>query len=221
MLVKDFIKRYPNDSFDMMTPGGFVFLTPEQAKDLLAGKSVMGHPGDPEYAMRIDAEELLSDPVCSARWKNHVCHMMTGMPSEVISSKTAKEVEKMLSEHEKEQHLKERVKSSYEAYIQQLKAKPAPDLIEMASEIAATKFVYEELMVDGYFSDCIDYLLQFDDPLEQAVSCWQEDQDFDHHEDLEHALWSSKELDISRGIFTPSEQTGQGTPTLSQGVTMC
>lgn len=217
MLVKDFIKKYPHDSLDMMTPSGFVFLTPEQAQDLLAGKSVMGHPGDPAYAMRIDAEELLLESVENARWENHVCHMLTGYP---VEEKTEKEVEGM-REHEQEQKLKERIKASYEAYIQRLKETPAPDLIEMASEIAATKFVYEELMVDGYFSDCIDYLLQFDDPLERAVSCWQENQDFDYHEDLEHALWSSKEIDISRGIFAPSEHSGQDTTMLSQGVTMC
>ena len=73
---------------------------------------------------------------------------------------------------QREQKLKERVKASYEAYIQQLKNKPAPDLIEMASEIAAAKFVYEELMVEGYFPDSIDYLLQAADPLKKAVDCW-------------------------------------------------
>lgn len=39
--------------------------------------------------------------------------------------------------HEQERRLKERLKANYETYIQQLKAKPAPDLIEMASEIAS------------------------------------------------------------------------------------
>ncbi|MFR4783812.1 MAG: hypothetical protein ACLUAR_13745 [Pilosibacter sp.] len=49
-----------------------------------------------------------------------------------------------MQEHDKEQKLKERIKAGYETYIQQLKTKPAPDLIEMASEIAAAKLVYEE-----------------------------------------------------------------------------
>lgn len=118
---------------------------------------------------------------------------------------------------QREQKLKERVKASYEAYIQQLKAKPAPDLIELASEIADTKFVYEELMVEGYFPDSINYLLQADDPLEKAVGCWLEDQDFDRHEDLEHALWVAKETDIGRGLYAPDGEA----PVFSQGVAMC
>ena len=40
MNVRDFIRKYPDCSFDMMTPGGFVYLTAEQAKELLAGKDV-------------------------------------------------------------------------------------------------------------------------------------------------------------------------------------
>lgn len=219
MLLKEFIEKYPNDSFDMMTPGGYVFLTPEQAKGLLDGNSVMGHPGDPKYAMRIQADELLAEPVESANWSGHVCHMFMGMPLEEGQADTAKEVNGM-TEHEKEQKLKERLKANYETYIQQLNAKPAPDLIELVSEIAATKFVYEELSLEGAFSDCIDYLTQFENPLEQAVACWQADQDFDHHEDLEHALWVSKETDIAVGLYSP-EESEQTSSTLGQGVTMC
>ena len=37
MNVREFIKKYPENDFDMMTPGGFVYLTAEQAKELLAG----------------------------------------------------------------------------------------------------------------------------------------------------------------------------------------
>lgn len=38
MTVREFIIKYPEDTFDMMTPGGFVFLTPEQTKSLLTGR---------------------------------------------------------------------------------------------------------------------------------------------------------------------------------------
>ena len=40
MNVREFIKKYPENDFDMMTPGGFVYLTAEQAKELLAGGNV-------------------------------------------------------------------------------------------------------------------------------------------------------------------------------------
>lgn len=214
MLLKDFIRKNPNDSFDMMTPGGFVFLTPEQAKDLLAGKSVMGHPGDPAYAMRIDAEELLCQPVESAHWENHVCHMMTGMPSEVISSKTAEKAEKKLSEHEKEQHLKERLKANYEAYIQQLRTKSVPDLIEMATEISATKFVYTQLSVGSEYSEYTDYLLQFENPLQVVCNGWLDYEGYDYDEELEFMLQNMADQGID-------EREAAAGPTLEQGVTMC
>ncbi|MFR4783813.1 MAG: hypothetical protein ACLUAR_13750 [Pilosibacter sp.] len=46
MLVKDFLKKYPNDNFQMMTPGGYVDLSPQRAKELLAGNPVAAHPGE-------------------------------------------------------------------------------------------------------------------------------------------------------------------------------
>lgn len=125
-----------------------------------------------------------------------------------------------MTEREKEQKLKERIKADYETYIQQLEAKSAQDLIRMASEIADTQFVYDELMVEGAFLDFADYLLEFDHPLGQAVHCWQEDQDFDHHEGLEHALWMDKENAIGRGMYM--EPVKEPEPSVfGQEVTMC
>lgn len=218
MLLREFIKKHPGDSFDMMTPGGYVFLTPEQAKDLLAGKSVRAHPGDPEYAMTVDAEELLSEPVESARWENHVCHMMTGYPAEQRQAEES-EVEGM-TEQEKERRLKERLKANYEAYIQQLKVKPAPDLIEMASEIAAAKLVYEELAVEGAYTEYADCLLQFENPLEVLRDHWISENTYDHHEELDHALWNMADKGIGVDEFHPAAENVSG-PTLEQGVAMC
>ena len=80
MLLKEFLPKYPDSSFDLMTPGGFVKLTPEQAKGLLAGEPVRSHPGIPEASIELDAEELLLEPVEEFRWENGVCHMLTGYP---------------------------------------------------------------------------------------------------------------------------------------------
>lgn len=119
-----------------------------------------------------------------------------------------------VKEREKEEKLRERLKAEYESYRKQLGTKAPPDLIYMASEIAAVKFVYEELMVEGSFADCTDYLLHFANPLEAAVRDWLEDQDYDHHEDLEHALWIAKETELRKAepVTLPSPE---------QGVTMC
>ena len=43
MRLKELIQKYPRNSFNIMTPGGYVFLTPEQAKGLLAGNSAKEH----------------------------------------------------------------------------------------------------------------------------------------------------------------------------------
>lgn len=218
MLLRDFIKKYPNDSLDMMTPGGFVFLTPEQAKNLVEGKDIRAHPGNPEYAMAVSIEELLSEPVESARWEKHVCHMVTGYPVEEGQAEERAVME--MTGDEQERRLKERLKANYETYIRQLQAKPAADLIEMASEIAAAKFIYEELEMEGLFTGYADYLLQFETPLEVLIAGWVEENSFDRHEELDHMLWNMAAKSIGVGEFPTAVEDAAG-PTLEQGVAMC
>lgn len=218
MLLREFIQKYPDDSLDMMTPGGFVFLTPEQSKKLLAGESATAHPGDPECSIRISAEELLSLKILSVRRQNHVCHMFMDDPEKEEQAEHQKEVEEM-QEQDKERKLKERVKANYEAYIQRLKQKPVPDLIEMASEITAAKFIYEELSVEGAFSDYADYLLQFENPLEVLRDGWIGEQNYDHHEELAHALWNMAERGFGEGEYP---MAAESVPSVTgQGVVMC
>lgn len=64
--VREFIEAHPNASFDMMTPGGYVYLTPETAQLLLSGQSVKGNPGSSEFARDVPAEELLEQEICTA-----------------------------------------------------------------------------------------------------------------------------------------------------------
>lgn len=64
--VREFIEAHPNAAFDMMTPGGYVYLTPETAQLLLAGQSVKGNPGSSEFARDVPAEELLDQEICTA-----------------------------------------------------------------------------------------------------------------------------------------------------------
>lgn len=64
--VREFIEAHPNASFDMMTPGGYVYLTPETAQLLLSGQSVKGNPGSAEFARDVPAEELLEQEICTA-----------------------------------------------------------------------------------------------------------------------------------------------------------
>jgi hypothetical protein len=66
--------------------------------------------------------------------------------------------------------------------------KPASELVDMASEIAATKFVYDEISGGGYPSDYMEYLLRFDNPLEVLKDQWISEQTVDYSEELSHAL---------------------------------
>ena len=75
--VREFIERHLGASFDMMTPGGFVYLTPERAKLLLAGQSAKGDPGEIEYAMEMAADELLNQEVLNANFSGNEWHMLS------------------------------------------------------------------------------------------------------------------------------------------------
>ncbi len=59
--VADFLRSHPDATLDMMTPGGFVLLTPELAAGLLAGRTVPAHPGCPgdELERTVEADEIL------------------------------------------------------------------------------------------------------------------------------------------------------------------
>ena len=80
MIVQEMLIKYPQASFDMMTPGGFVFLTPEAAKELLSGKSVTGHPGVSECARVMAADELLIQEVIHSNYSNNVWHVLSDFP---------------------------------------------------------------------------------------------------------------------------------------------
>ncbi|WP_312645496.1 hypothetical protein [Hydrogenoanaerobacterium sp.] len=66
--VREFMEQHPNASFDMVTPGGFVYLTPDRAKLLLAGQNIKGHHGSSEYATEIITDELLNQEVIDAKF---------------------------------------------------------------------------------------------------------------------------------------------------------
>lgn len=57
--VKELLKAYPYGSFQLMTPSGFVDLTPNETETLLRGEAVMAHPGASGYKMPVPAREVL------------------------------------------------------------------------------------------------------------------------------------------------------------------
>lgn len=67
MTIKEFIEKHPNATMNLMTPGGYLVLTPQIAADLLQGKSVDVHPGANEHWAKLTAEEVLPQEIVQCR----------------------------------------------------------------------------------------------------------------------------------------------------------
>lgn len=74
--------QFPEDQFDLMTPGGFVTLTPSDAAAVLAGGSVSGHPGMPGFAREVTAEELLDQVICICQYDQGTWHILSDFPEQ-------------------------------------------------------------------------------------------------------------------------------------------
>jgi len=63
MTLKEFIEQNPNATLNMMTPGGYVLLTPELSQNLLHGEGVNAHAGCSDVRTVIQAAVLLPQEV--------------------------------------------------------------------------------------------------------------------------------------------------------------
>ena len=77
---KTMLLQFPEDQFDLMTPGGFVTLTPPDAAAVFAGGSVSGHPGIPGFAREVTAEELLDQVICICQHDQGTWHILCDFP---------------------------------------------------------------------------------------------------------------------------------------------
>lgn len=78
--LRDFIQTHPKADLLLFTPGGYVNLAPEQGMALLSGHAAWGYSGNPQYAVRIEAEKLLTQVVLNAEEKDHVWYVLTDKP---------------------------------------------------------------------------------------------------------------------------------------------
>lgn len=218
MLVRNLLQKYPDRAFHMMTPGGHVDLAPEQAKALLSGEGVKAHPGVSGYDMEMDAEELLNERVHSVRLEKGAFYLITDyVPEQEGQGEEPQGLRELEEAMENDRKLRARLKANYEAYIMELEEKPAGELIGMAPEIAAAGFMYKELSVEGAFGEYAGYLLQFENPLELLRDSWQDNENCDRHEEIDHMLWDMKDKGIGIGDYPMAEQAGEG----AQGLAMC
>lgn len=95
-----------------------------------------------------------------------------------------------MDRQEIQSQLNQKVKDGWSAYVDKLLKLTPSEVISLADEISAASFCYDQLInCDSQPDHLLEYLLQFDDPLEVMREHWQEDRP-DHSEDFEHALWS-------------------------------
>ena len=95
-----------------------------------------------------------------------------------------------MERQEIQSQLNQKVKDGWSAYVDKLLKLTSSEVISLADEISATSFCHDRLInCDSQPDHLLEYLLQFDDPLEVMREHWQEDRP-DHSEDFDHALWS-------------------------------
>ncbi len=80
--VKELLLKAPGSGLDMMTPDGYVRLTPEQAKELLEGSSVQAHAGTSGTEVQTEADMILCQQVLRGGMENGVWQVMTDYPQE-------------------------------------------------------------------------------------------------------------------------------------------
>ncbi|MDO5594747.1 MAG: hypothetical protein Q4G01_08070, partial [Eubacteriales bacterium] len=87
--------------------------------------------------------------------------------------------------------LKKKLSASYERQVKQWMASDPARLIEAAEEIAAVRFIHENL-IDSVGDEDAAFLLSLDDPLEDMSEKWIEENGSGmvHDDDICHCIWS-------------------------------
>lgn len=89
--------------------------------------------------------------------------------------------------------LKIRLDKNYQDFLGRLQKKTLAEIITMAPEITAAQQCREELP-DACDDDDIQFLLQFDDPLEVVRGYWESEiTGYDHSGEMGHMLWRVRE----------------------------
>lgn len=94
------------------------------------------------------------------------------------------------------QELQEKLNLNYQQFNQQWLALSPRELVAQSDKIAATKFMYENVMEEVGPEEAA-FLLRFLNPLEVLRDKWIEENGSEmvHDEELRHALWSIPEID--------------------------
>lgn len=88
--------------------------------------------------------------------------------------------------------VEEKLTECWDAYKDKLLTLPPGQIIDKADEIAAARFCFDELTENAtaYPELFLEYLLEYDNPLEVIREQWMNEQCVDLSDELEHAMWS-------------------------------
>ena len=104
--------------------------------------------------------------------------------------------------------LQARLDQNYRDYLAQLREKPFDEIIKLAPEITAAQQLCGELL-NACDDDDMEFLLQFDDPLEVVRGCWESEiTGYSHKGEMGHMLWEirDRELYKKEQLAQPSEK---------------
>ena len=124
-----------------------------------------------------------------------------------------------MTEKEIRKKLQNRLEANYQAYIRQIQSRPASDLIEQATEIAAAKLVYDELRECDFPAENLEYLLRFENPLKVVRDQWLQEQNTVRDEEMSHVLWSISDKGDPEQLYALEKETQGGG--VEEGVRMC
>lgn len=111
--------------------------------------------------------------------------------------------------------LRQKLESNYRAYMQSLQGMDSNTLIDRAEEIAAAKLVYKELKDGGYSAEYLEYLLQFQNPLEVVRDAWITGLGFSNEADMMCVLGNladkqdaEQDYELDEAYSTPAQDGG-------------
>lgn len=160
MTLRDFFILYPDATVDIMTPGGYVRLDPQQIKGVLAGRDATGGiQGLWDHVTTTPAAELLSQSIHECDFGDGIYHITTGQePVDAPSYFREKYGSAMM-----DGIAKRRLDENLASYRESLMNLPVPELIspEKVREMATFYDLYDS------FKDMpqCDVVMEYEKPL--------------------------------------------------------
>ena len=115
-----------------------------------------------------------------------------------------------MTEDEVREALRQKLRGRWSEYSAEMLQRPSTEIFELAAEIAAARFCYDELTenLTSYPAEYLEYLLRFEDPLAVVRDQWASRQEFDpSHEFKEMLAELQDDLTLERDYLLDTDCT--------------